>query len=46
MISPDDKVTGSPFADPDGKGMEKYLDLVMSKPSNQRPSWWELLLER
>jgi len=36
LIAPDDVVTGSPFADPNGKGMEKYMNIILSKPTNQR----------
>jgi hypothetical protein len=46
LISTDDDIIGSPFADPNGHGIEKYLQLVMSKPTNQRPEWWETLITR
>ena len=39
-IAPDDQITGSPFADPNGQGMEKYLKIILSKPANQRVDWW------
>jgi hypothetical protein len=39
-ISPDDSVTGSPFSDSHGRGMEKYLEQIFKKPTNQRPEWW------
>lgn len=45
IIAPDDAVTGSPFADPNGRGIEKYLEHVLSKPTNQRVEWWEILLD-
>ncbi len=46
MISPDDSVTGSPFSDANGNGIKKYLEIILSKPTNQRVEWWEMLLER
>lgn len=46
VISADDEIIGSPFADPDGHGIEKYLKLVMSKPANKRPEWWEMVITR
>jgi hypothetical protein len=46
MIAPDDVVTGSPFANPNGQGIQKYLDIILSKPFNKRVEWWELLLEK
>jgi len=45
-IAPDDIITGSPFADPNGQGMEKYLQIILSKPANQRVDWWEMLLQK
>jgi hypothetical protein len=36
IISTDDDIIGSPFADPNGQGIEKYLKIVMSKPANKR----------
>lgn len=46
IIGPDDFICGSPFADPDGKGMEKYLEMILSQPANQRVDWWERLLDK
>jgi hypothetical protein len=46
IISTDDEIIGSPFADPNGKGIEKYLSMIMSKPTNQRQPWWEIVANR
>ena len=46
MIGPDDMVCGSPFADSNGRGIEKYLEMILSKPSNKRVEWWQMLLDR
>jgi hypothetical protein len=46
IISTDDDVIGSPFADPNGRGIEKYLGIVMSKPTNKRAEWWEMVVTR
>lgn len=46
VISTDDEIIGSPFADPNGQGIEKYLNIVMSKPTNKRPEWWEMVITR
>jgi hypothetical protein len=46
VISTDDDIIGSPFADPNGHGIEKYLKLVMSKPANKRAEWWETVITR
>ena len=46
LISTDDDIIGSPFADPNGNGIEKYLNIVFSKPANRRPEWWESVITR
>jgi hypothetical protein len=46
-ISSDDSVIGSPFADPDGQGFEKYMKLIMnSKDVMKKPDWWRLIANR
>jgi hypothetical protein len=46
-ISADDSVIGSPFADPDGKGFEKYIGFIMnSKDVMKKPDWWRLISNR
>lgn len=40
VISTDDDVIGSPFADPNGKGIEKYKKMILDKPKNVRQEWW------
>lgn len=40
LISTDDDIIGSFFADPNGRGIQKYLAHIMSKPANTRPEWW------
>lgn len=46
LISADDDIIGSPFADPNGNGIEKYLNIVFSKQTNTRPEWWETVITR
>jgi len=42
-----DKVVGSPFADQEGKGMEKYLEHVLAvKGGREKPEWWGMLVDR
>lgn len=46
-LSADDKIIGSPFADDNGKGIHKYLDLVLqNNPTNKRVDWWEMIVNR
>lgn len=46
-LAADDDIIGSPFADPNGNGMTKYFNIVMSKnKANNKPSWWKILAER
>ena len=46
IIGPDDIICGSPFADPNGRGIEKYLGMILNQESNKRVDWWEMLLDR
>ena len=34
-VSADDKVIGSPFADPKGKGFDKYIEIIKKSNKNQ-----------
>lgn len=46
-LSACDQVIGSPFADPQGKGMDKYIDHFMSvKGNREKPEWWQMLVNR
>jgi len=46
-LSACDQVIGSPFADPQGKGMDKYVDHFMSvKGNREKPEWWQMLVNR
>jgi len=35
-----EEVLGSPFANEEGRGFEKYVQLLMKQPRNQRASYW------
>lgn len=45
-VSTDDRVIGSPFADESGKGFEKYMQFVLSRPRKQRAEYWQTVAER
>lgn len=43
-LSTNDRVIGSPFACPNGKGFEKYVAMVRAAgKENQRAEWWHVL---
>ena len=43
-LSTDDLVIGSPFACPEGRGFEKYTEMVRKGGhENQRAPWWRIL---
>ena len=41
-----EEVLGSPFADQHGRGFEKYVDMLMKQPRNQRASYWETVASK
>jgi hypothetical protein len=41
-----DDIIGSPLADQNGNGLDKYLEIILSKPTNQRPEWWKIIVNK
>jgi hypothetical protein len=38
-----ESVIGSPFADEDGKGFDKYVKFVLEQPRKDRSDYWKLV---
>lgn len=46
-VGADDTVIGSPFSDPQGKGMQKYMDFLFKiNEKKQTPKWYPALINR
>ena len=45
-VAAKESILGSPFANEDGKGFEKYMDLVLGKPRKEKADYWRIIAER
>ena len=45
-VSTNDVVIGSPIADENGKGFEKYMNFILSQPRKDRAEYWNFIADR
>ena len=43
MVAAGEKVLGSPFADENGEGFNKYVNFILEQPRKEKASYWKLV---
>jgi hypothetical protein len=43
VVAAGEKVLGSPFADENGEGFNKYVNFILEQPRKEKASYWKLV---